>query len=98
MQDVLESITKDVELVAANLSKFVEMQASAIDSLTTQLEMVKTVSYLVASATVFTSSHPWQRMELAHNQQAYERLNQIKKETAPFTASMPAMRFLQGTV
>lgn len=43
-QDALEAVVKDIELVAANLTQYVDLQANCVDSLTSQLDMVRTVS------------------------------------------------------
>lgn len=43
-QDALEAVVKDIELIAANLTQYVDLQANCVDSLTSQLDMVRTVS------------------------------------------------------
>ena len=42
-QDALEAVVKDIELIAANLTQFVDLQANSVDTITSQLDMLRTV-------------------------------------------------------
>lgn len=108
-QDALEAVVKDIELIAANLTQYVDLQANCVDSLTSQLDMVRTVSartrekwrLLLSEIAGSDRTQKSQRMELAREHQAYNRLNQMRRERnqAPVTKTIsksPAVHYLQG--
>jgi len=41
MADALSAVTKDIELITTNLTSFLDLQVTAIESLSPQLELVK---------------------------------------------------------
>jgi hypothetical protein len=76
MIDALSAVTKDIELISTNLTSFLDLQVTAIESLAPQLELVKNRIALVKA------QHAQNRLQRTRKV-VHSQVPEQKKEALP---------------